>query len=83
MNNELFIFFFMTKGLANLRRLSLRDNQLQSIPSQLAPWSQLDMVDLSGNPFNCKCDLLWLRNYLREISSSTMVRSALLSSALG
>ena len=64
MNNELFIFFFMTKGLANLRRLSLRDNQLQSIPSQLAPWSQLDMVDLSGNPFNCECDILWLRSAL-------------------
>ena len=57
-------FFFMTKGLANLRRLSLRDNQLQSIPSQLAPWSQLDMVDLSGNPFNCECDILWLRSAL-------------------
>ena len=54
----------MTKGLANLRRLSLRDNQLQSIPSQLAPWSQLDMVDLSGNPFNCECDILWLRSAL-------------------
>jgi len=69
---------------ANLRRLSLRDNGLVSVPNQLAPWSQLDVVDLSGNPFNCKCDLLWLRNYLREMStSSASVRSALLSSALG
>ena len=62
----------MTKGLANLRRLSLRDNEHQSIPSQLAPWSRLDMVDLSGNPFNWECDIHWLRkkiptNFKREI----------------
>ena len=68
---------------ANLRHLSLRDNGLQSVSSQMAPWSQLDMVDFTGNPFNCKCDLIWLRNYLREMSSSAAVRTALLTSALG
>ena len=67
---------------ANLRRLSLRDNGLQSLPSQLVPWTQLDVMDLSGNPFNCQCNLLWLRNYLRQ-KSTAAVRSALLSPQLG
>ena len=51
--------------LSALRRLILRDNGLEALPEQLAPWSQLQSFDLSGNPLNCQCRLKWLRDYIR------------------
>lgn len=52
---------------ANLRRLVLRDNGLTSLSEKM--WSgsgpgQSQLIDLGGNPFECDCKLLWLRDYL-------------------
>lgn len=40
-----------------LRSLHLQKNQLQALPA-LPALSQLELVDLSGNPFRCDCQLL-------------------------
>lgn len=40
-----------------LQSLYLQKNQLQALPA-LPGLSQLELVDLSGNPFHCDCELL-------------------------
>lgn len=40
-----------------LQSLHLQKNQLQTLPA-LPDLSQLELVDLSGNPFRCDCRLL-------------------------
>lgn len=40
-----------------LQSLHLQKNQLQALPA-LPGLSQLELVDLSGNPFRCDCQLL-------------------------
>jgi Leucine-rich repeat (LRR) protein len=51
----------------NLRRLVLRDNGLTSLSDKMWGGSgpgQFQLIDLGGNPFDCDCKLLWLRDYL-------------------
>lgn len=52
--------------LTNLRRLVLRDNGLAVLPDKvfLTGPSQLQQLDLAGNPFHCDCRMTWLRDYL-------------------
>ncbi|XP_059257912.1 chondroadherin-like protein [Mustela nigripes] len=50
-----------------LRSLHLQKNQLQAIPA-LPHLSQLELIDLSGNPFHCDCQLLPLHRWLMGLN---------------
>ncbi|XP_066109172.1 chondroadherin-like protein [Saccopteryx bilineata] len=50
-----------------LQSLHLQKNQLQVLPA-LPGLSQLELVDLSGNPFHCDCQLLPLHRWLTGLN---------------
>ncbi|XP_006729992.1 chondroadherin-like protein [Leptonychotes weddellii] len=50
-----------------LQSLHLQKNQLQAMPA-LAHLSQLELIDLSGNPFHCDCQLLPLHRWLMGLN---------------
>ncbi|KAF5913872.1 hypothetical protein HPG69_018756, partial [Diceros bicornis minor] len=50
-----------------LQSLHLQKNQLQALPA-LPGLSQLELIDLSGNPFRCDCQLLPLHRWLTGLN---------------
>ncbi|KAK7597706.1 hypothetical protein V9T40_009931 [Parthenolecanium corni] len=51
-------------GLPNLKDLVLRDNGFSTFKESLAAWPELRKLDLSDNPLECECSLVWLRDLL-------------------
>uniref|UniRef100_A0A1B6EGN5 LRRCT domain-containing protein n=2 Tax=Clastoptera arizonana TaxID=38151 RepID=A0A1B6EGN5_9HEMI len=57
-------------GLPNLRHLTLRDNSFTTFPESLVAWPELRKLDLSDNPIDCACNLLWLKELLLQRNTS-------------
>lgn len=54
-----------------LRQLDLADNQLSRVDINLVDWRQLERLDLSGNRWDCNCQLLeFLPEILRKLNDS-------------
>ena len=54
-------------SLTSLKSLILSRNQLQTVSKSafsVATRTQLEYLDMSGNPFACDCDLLWFQHWL-------------------
>ncbi|CAL8140087.1 unnamed protein product [Orchesella dallaii] len=43
-----------------LNDIRLNDNGLTQIDEVLAPWDQVDYLDIRNNPFRCDCNLEWM-----------------------
>ncbi|XP_037016431.2 chondroadherin-like protein [Artibeus jamaicensis] len=65
-----------------LQSLHLQKNQLQAMPA-LPGLSQLELVDLSGNPFRCDCELLPLHRWLTGLNLHVGATCATPASARG
>lgn len=48
----------------NLGRNSIATINVTSFPQTM--WKSLNVVDVSGNPFYCECNLVWFRQWLRN-----------------
>ncbi|XP_050307014.1 insulin-like growth factor-binding protein complex acid labile subunit isoform X2 [Anthonomus grandis grandis] len=53
-------------GLPNLRHLVLRENAFKSLPESVVSWNELRALELTDNPINCDCQLLWLLNLANQ-----------------
>ena len=63
----------------NLRKLHLRDNGFVTLPDKLLIGVQLQVLDLSDNPFHCDCQLTWLRDYILRGGSNIIPNGQLAS----
>ncbi|GFG35759.1 hypothetical protein Cfor_05204 [Coptotermes formosanus] len=54
-----------------LKELHLQSNALHTLPAQLAPWKELDVVDVRDNPWHCDCDMDWFISDLLPILENT------------
>lgn len=60
---DIFGIFWRMEPPANwtLKELYLQDNNIKWIDSDMAPWKELTVLDLQGNPLACDCTNAWLR----------------------
>ena len=61
------------QGMANLTSLDLRANKLQVIPREMLPVlaSIGPLIQLSGNPFHCNCEMRWFREWAENLRFMT------------
>jgi len=54
------------------RQLKLRLSDLgwEQVPSDIADWTQVASIDLTSNPLECDCKLLWLKDLLSSIEAA-------------
>ena len=50
-------------------RLRLSDLGWEQVPSDIADWTQVASIDLTSNPLECDCKLLWLKDLLSSIEA--------------
>lgn len=60
---DIFGIFWRMEPPANwtLKELYLQNNNIKWIDSDVAPWKELTILDLQGNPLACDCTNAWLR----------------------
>ncbi|XP_064482334.1 phospholipase A2 inhibitor-like isoform X2 [Ornithodoros turicata] len=44
-----------------LRQLHLQDNNMKFLSENTAPWDEIEVLDLQGNPWACECTNAWMR----------------------
>ena len=55
-------------------RLRLSDLGWEQVSSNIADWTQVASIDLTSNPLECDCKLLWLKDLLSSIEAMHSVR---------
>ncbi|XP_074594295.1 uncharacterized protein LOC141849736 [Brevipalpus obovatus] len=48
---------------SNLKKIFLTDNSLRTLKEGILPRAKYDEIDLALNPWNCDCDLAWIRDF--------------------
>ena len=50
--------------LINVQQLDLRGNRLKILPKSIMKAKNTTKLWLSENPFECNCDMVWMRDWL-------------------
>ena len=56
----------LAKG--KIRTLDLSKNNLRRLPPQIQMLRNLTEIELSGNPFVCDCNMLWMKDWLNRFN---------------
>ena len=55
----------------NISYLNLETNEITKLPETIRDLTSLKELRLSGNPFGCDCDMLWMQRWLYKLSTSS------------
>lgn len=58
--------------LTELMHLDISKNDLTSIPKQLNTLQHLELISMTGNRYNCDCQMVWLTAWMNETRNRTM-----------
>ena len=67
-NNLGYIVSDKISNLQKLRWLNISNNKLKILPRKIVTLTELDEVWLSGNPFTCNCDMLWMASWMNNFT---------------
>ena len=48
----------------NLKNLDIRGNKLKTLPRTIANINDSSKLWISDNPFECNCDMIWMKDWL-------------------
>ncbi|XP_046575530.1 toll-like receptor 13 [Haliotis rubra] len=63
-------------NVTSISRLSLANCNIKIIKEETFPLEfrlSLKVIDLSGNPFMCSCELLWFRTWMKEVTGNKSI----------
>ena len=66
-------FWESFKGSENLRWLNLAQNNLTKVPMEIQDLIHLEKLWLSGNPFDCNCEMTWMIDNTKTPSGEHVV----------
>lgn len=58
--------------LTELKHLDISKNDLKSIPKQLHTLQQLETISMTGNSYDCDCQMVWLIEWMNETRTRAM-----------
>ena len=61
----------MESILQNVKQFDIRKNKLTKLPKSIVKASRDTKLWISGNPYECSCDMLWMRDWL--LSSNSVI----------
>ena len=47
-----------------VKSLDIRKNKLKTLPESIAKANKTNKLWISNNPYECKCDMLWMKDWL-------------------
>ena len=50
--------------LENVQSLDIRGNKIQTLPRTIANINGSSELWISGNPYECNCDMIWMKDWL-------------------
>ena len=48
----------------NLKSLDIRENKLKTLPRTIADMNNSSKLWISDNPYECNCDMIWMKDWL-------------------